>query len=295
MSEVTGTTRIVGLVGDPIAHSLSPVMHNAAYERLGLDWVYVALPAPAPASAQKVFEVAHELGFVGLNVTMPYKPLAVQSAGEVDASAEAVGGANTLLVKDGLLRAYNTDGEGIVASLANDGELKVSGSRVVVLGTGPTATAATHALVRAGAAEVTVVSRDLSRSTRVISSVRDGGKTKLVALEYVEAGPAVVTADAIVNATSLGMRAGDGSPLVREWLQPHHIILDVVYGTPMPTVLLTDARAAGAHAFDGLGMLVEQGALSLEIFASLPAGQAPRGLMRAVAEKALAAKRRHAG
>lgn len=293
MGTVTGRTRIAGLVGDPVAHSLSPVMHNAAYDRLGLDWVYVAFPAGSAAAAESVFSAARDTGFVGLNVTMPYKRLALDSADVVHEDAAAVGGANTLSVIDGLIHAFNTDGDGLVASLAVDGDVDVRGTRVVVFGTGPTAASTVHALARHGAAEVTVVSRDLARSTALIASLPRPSATVLRASTYEDAGPATVVAHVLVNATSLGMRATDGSPVVREWLQPHHVVLDVVYGTHEPTRLVDDARGEGARAFDGLGMLVEQGALALERWAGLPAGVAPRSLMRAVAEAELRRMRAH--
>lgn len=282
---ITGRTAVAGLLGNPVSHSLSPAMHNAVYERLGLDWVYVALGAPDETTAVEVVDMACRVGFVGLNVTMPYKTLALRQANVVDRCAAEVGGANVLKVVDGSLHAYNTDGQGVVESLKVDGGLDVVGSRVVVLGTGPTAASAVHALVRARAGSVTVVSRDLARASALISRFSaSSGSTSLVAVPYQAASPPVVIADAIVNATVLGMKGSDESPLVSEWLQPHHVVLDVVYGTEEPTKLVEDARAAGAAAFDGLGMLVEQGAATIEIWAGLEPGSVPRGLMRAVAE-----------
>lgn len=199
-----------GLLGFPVAHSLSPVMHNAAYEALGLPWHYELCPCQTHDDAAVFLAGAESDGFLGLNVTMPYKKLALSAASVPDRMAELAGGANVLTFCDGECFCANTDGAGIVAALEGEGGLEVSGGTFLVCGTGPTAGAAASALVLGGASLVFVMSRKAASARAFTAAV---GLDRLVPVTYGEAADVLPRVSGVVDATPVGMKAGDVSPL----------------------------------------------------------------------------------
>jgi len=288
---INGSTRLVGVIGWPIEHSLSPVMHNAAYELLGFDWVYLPLPVRDSADIPAVVAALRALPFVGFNVTMPYKQVMLELCDEVAAQARLAGAVNTVQVVDGKLMGYNTDGRGLLESLRDDAGFTPEGKRAVVLGSGGAAGAIVAALVLAGVAHMTIVSRDPAHADGIISRLTPHARnTELVVVSAgEEAGPLVKAADLVINSTPLGMRPGDPMPLQPEWLHSGQVVSDMIYN-PADTPLLRAAVAAGATPLGGLGMLVAQGAISLEIWNGDSTISAPRGVMREAAEAALAAE-----
>ena len=291
VSRISGTTRLAGVTGWPIGHTLSPAMHNAAYEEMGLDWLYLPLPVEHVRDLPRLTEALRVLPFVGMNVTMPYKEPVMELCDEVATVAELAGAVNTVHVTDGRLIGYNTDGRGLVEALAEDADFTPRGARIVVLGAGGAAAAALVAFVLEGAASVTVVNRTLANAERMIA--RLDGRTRETAICAVrpdaDAREAVAGADLLVNATPLGMRPGDDLPVPAEWLHEHLVVADMVY-RPAVTPLLAEATLAGARATGGLGMLVAQGATSIEIWDDDERQRAPRPTMRAAASAALAAR-----
>lgn len=289
MVRITGTTQLAGVIGWPIEHSLSPAMHNAVYEELGLDWAYVPLPVADEIGLRRVVAAIRALPFVGFNVTMPYKAEVLELCDEVATAASMAGAVNTVHCVDGRLVGYNTDGRGLLESLHDDAGFSPEGKRVVVLGAGGAAGAAIVALICGRAAGVDVVSRDLVRAEKIVARVTPHLKSaEADAFTFDDAEQVVRDADLIVNATSLGMRAGDPSPIPASWIRGEQVVLDMVYGSEAPTALLTDARAAGAVALDGLGMLVGQGATAVDIWNEGRDGRTPRETMRRAAEAELA-------
>jgi shikimate dehydrogenase len=265
---ITGATRVVGVIGDPVEHSRSPAMHNAAFDALDLDWVYVALPVPRGEGAAAVRSV-RALGLAGLNVTMPHKPDAATACDELAPAAAALGAVNTVVVGgDGALVGQSTDGDGFLRALGDEGVV-LAGRRCVVLGAGGAARAIAHALGGAGA-DVTVSARreDAARSAAALAP---GG----TAIGFGDVP--VETFDLVVNATPLGMR-GEPPPFDPAHLRAGQFIYDTVY--PAETPLLAAARAGGAGAAGGLGMLVHQGALSFELWTGCTP---PLDVMRAAA------------
>jgi shikimate dehydrogenase len=264
----TGSTRVAGVIGDPVAHSRSPAIHNAAFAATGLDWVYLAFPVPAGEGGAAVRAMT-PLGIAGLNVTMPHKANAAAACGELRPTATALGVVNTIArLPDGTIVGDSTDGEGFLRALADDG-VEVAGCRVVVLGAGGAARAVVHAVGRAGG-EVGVWARraDRARATAALAPT-----ARVVTLD------AVATADLVVNATSVGMAAGDPSPVDPDLLHPGQHVVDLIYH-PVDTPLLAAARAAGASAANGLGMLVHQAALAFEWWTGV---DAPLDAMRGAA------------
>jgi len=264
---ITGTTRVVGIIGDPVGHSRSPAMQNAAFDALELDWVYVAFPVRRGEGEAAVRAVA-TLGLAGLNVTMPHKADAAPACDDLSSEAAALGAVNTVVNADGTLAGHSTDGDGFLGALDDEG-IAVAGQRAVVVGAGGAGRAITHALGRVGA-HVTVAARrpDAARSA---ASLAPGGVA--VGLDEL----AVERFDVVVNATPIGM---DGEPPPFDTALLHHgqFVFDTVY--PVETPLLRAARARGLRAAGGLGMLVHQGALSFSLWTGV---EPPLEVMRAAA------------
>jgi shikimate dehydrogenase len=243
-------------------------MHNAAFTALDLDWVYVALPVPRGEGAAAVRAVP-VLGLAGLNVTMPHKADAAKACDDLAPAAAALGALNTVVARgDGKLVGHSTDGEGFLRALDDEGVI-VSGRRCVVLGAGGAARAIAHALGGAGA-DVTVAARreDAARSAATLAP---GGTATSFD------GVPVETFDLVVNATPLGMHR-EAPPFDSGRLHAGQFVYDTVY--PAKTPLLNAARARGARAAGGLGMLVHQGALSFELWTGCAP---PLDVMRAAA------------
>ena len=286
--DINGGTRLAGVIGWPIEHSLSPAMHNAAYSRLGLDWVYLPLPVRESADVPAVVTAIRSLPFVGFNVTMPYKRLMLELCDEVAAQAKLAGAVNTVQVVDGRLMGYNTDGRGLLESLRDEAGFAPEGKRAVVLGSGGAAGAIVAALVLARVAHMTIVSRDPAHADELIARMEPyAHDTELTVVQTGdESGPLVRAADLVINSTPLGMRPGDASPVNGEWLHAGQVVSDMIYSPP-DTPLLRAAQASGARTLGGLGMLVAQGAISLEIWNGDSTVSAPRDVMRDAACAAL--------
>jgi shikimate dehydrogenase len=250
---ITGATRAVGIIGDPVGHSRSPAMHNAAFDALGLDWVYVAFPVARGHGAAAVRAVT-TLGLAGLNVTMPHKADAAAACDDLAPEAAALGAVNTVVNADGTLAGHSTDGDGFLRAVEDEG-VKVAGLGVLVIGAGGAARAIAHALGRVGA-HVTVAARRPDAARSAASLAPDGDAVGFD-------GIVVEGFDLIVNATPLGMD-GEAPPFDVAKLHPGQFVYDAVY--PVETPLLREARARGVRATGGLGMLVHQGALSFSLW-----------------------------
>ena len=288
VARVSGSTLLAGVTGWPLGHTLSPAIHNAAYEAMGLDWLYVPLPVEHVRDLPRLAETLRVLPFVGINVTMPYKEAVMELCDEVDTVAELAGAVNTVRVTEGRIVGHNTDVGGLVEALAQEVGFTARGADVVVLGAGGAAAAALVAFVLEGAASVTVVNRTVSKAEAMIARIADRARGTAVAA--VETGPdaglAVAGSRLLVNATPLGMREGDPLPIPAEWLRDDLVVADMVY-RPSVTPLMAAAELVGARVMGGLGMLVAQGAASIEIWNVDGSRRAPRDTMRAAAIAAL--------
>lgn len=264
---------VAAVIGHPVAHSLSPALHNAAFAAAGLDWVYVAFDV-APGAAGAALDAMRTLGIAGLSVTMPHKEDVAAAVDALDPAAAALRSANTVVREaDGRLVGHSTDGAGFVASLAEAG-VTVAGRRVVVLGAGGAARSVVDALGRAGAADVVVVNRTTARAEQAAALTTAG---------RVGSPADVPAAEIVVNATSIGMGTTE-VPLDPGLLRAGQVVADLVYH-PLETALLAAARAAGCTVVDGLGMLVHQAVLQQELWT----GRRPDpGVMRAAADAELA-------
>ncbi len=283
-------TKLAGVIGWPLDHTLSPAIHNAAYAAMGLNWVYIPMPLRSGGDLMRVASAIRVLPFVGFNVTMPYKRLMLNICDEVATAARLAGAVNAVHVDDGRLIGYNTDGRGFVESLRQDADFDVKGKRAVVIGTGGAAGAAFVGLLLERAGHVTIAGRRLDAAEvmidNVVSSLR---QTVAVAVELgPKAREAVEAADLVINATPLGMAPSDELPVPPEWIQPGQVVADMVY-RPAVTPFMDAAAARGARTLGGLGMLIDQGAIAIEIWNQGSQAVAPRDVMRAAATEALGA------
>ncbi len=288
---VTGRTKLAGLIGWPLDHSLSPVMHNAAYEALHLDWVYVPLPVQDSSDIYRFFGALSVLPFVGVNVTTPYKQIMLDLCDEVAMLAQMAGAVNTVHCADGRTIGYNTDGRGLLEAIETETGFVPEGRRVVLLGAGGAAGAAFVSLVLGKAAHIAVVNRSPERAEELLgrmSAHMRGTESEVVALGDT-AREAVDAADLIVNATTVGMNPEDPSPIPAEWIKPTHLVTDMVYRSGS-TRLLDAARAAGAQTVDGLAMLVCQAAIAIDIWNPSAQNTTPRDVLKQAALDEIAAR-----
>ena len=250
-------TSFLGVLGWPLDHTLSPVIHNAAFRRLGLDWVYLAF-AVEPERLGVAVDGLRALGALGANVTMPHKEAVIQHLDELSGDARAIGAVNTVQRIGDKLVGHNTDVDGFTAFLSDDAGLDVEGWSCTVLGAGGAARAVVKSLQRLDAGEITVAGR---RADQLDGFEGLGGDLRTVS--WNEVAGAARDADLVVNATPLGMNGED--PLPDTSLREGQVVVDLVYDPPQ-TPLVEKARAAGAAGWGGLGMLVHQAAASLRLW-----------------------------
>jgi shikimate dehydrogenase len=276
---LNGETRVAGVIGWPVRHSLSPPMQNAAFAALGLNWVYVPF-AVAPERVGEALGALRGLDLAGLNVTIPHKAAVLPYLDELAPGARLLGGANTIVHREGRLVGYSTDGEGFLRSLQEAGE-EVAGKRVTLIGAGGSARAVGLALCQAGVAGLTVLNRTVEKAEGLVAALAEmapGSQVAAGGLGEAGARAAVSEAEIVIDSTAVGMYPHqEVAPVVPgEWLQPGQRVCDLTYN-PRETVLLKAARAQGARTLDGTGMLIYQGALALELWT----GQvAPVAVMR---------------
>lgn len=274
---MSAQTRTVGIIGWPVAHSLSPRIHNAAFGALGLDWVYVPLPVEA-SDVDRAFPGLVALGFSGANVTMPHKTVAAERVDTLSDDARRLRAVNTLVVEGSTVHGHNTDAPGFDRFLRHDAGFDPRGRSALIFGAGGAARACALALVRGGAASLIVAARDPARTEPLEAAIEGFGMdVRVVAFPEVDQ----VQADLIVNATPLG--AGDES-LPTPPILEGSLVVDLLYD-PAVTSLQTSARSAGAIAFGGIGLLLHQAALSFELWTGR---QPPLDVMSAAALAALA-------
>ncbi len=279
MQAITGKTSLVGLIGWPLGHSLSPIMHNVAFAELGLDWAYVPLPVH-PDDVEPALSGLAALNFGGVNVTVPHKQAVMRYLDELSESARLTGAVNTIHIQEGKYFGYNSDAIGFLNSL-HEVDCNPKGLRVAVLGAGGAARAVVYALTRSEAASVVVLNRTAKRAAFLVDDLADAFPASRLSFE--ELIPPALAAldghvDMVVNTTSVGMYPNvEASPWPAEVPIPKEAIFcDLVYN-PQETVFLAQARLTGATIISGLGMLVHQGAFAFEKWTGR---QAPIEVMR---------------
>ena len=259
---INGQTKFVGLIGYPVEHSLSPAMHNSAFAALNLNWCYVPLPVHPERLGEAVAGL-RAMSFVGANVTVPNKEAVMSYLDEVTPEAQAIGAVNTIVMREGKSIGHNTDWQGFLTALS-EGGFDPRGRRAVVLGAGGAARAVVYALAHAGA-QVTVLNRTLARAQALVQGSSPLFPSLPLTLQTLK--EQTTEAHLLVNATPVGTWPEVGKSIWPEDLAfPSHLtVFDLVYN-PRQTKLLRQARAAGAKAVGGLGMLVHQGAVAFELW-----------------------------
>src|SRR5436305_3082307 len=277
----------LGVLGDPVAHSLSPEMQNAALKHCKTDMQYARFHVRA-SELRPALRFLRELDFIGVNVTVPHKIAAFAQIDETDETATRAGAVNTIRIRDRKLIGSNTDGEGFLRAIRSEFSVDVRDLRVMIIGAGG---GTGHAIAWQCALEncerLVLVNRTLEKAIALVDRLRPffagprvlGPVARLEAVPWDEAALRAQLAhvDLIVNATPLGMNPSDPSPIPARLLAPHHMVFDCVYG-PSKTSLLRAADEAGARGANGLSMLLHQGALSFSIWFNR---EAPIAAMRA--------------
>ena len=249
---IDGHTLLAGVIGWPVAHSRSPLMHNFWLEKSGVNGVYVPLPV-APGQFETAVHGLRAAGFRGVNVTIPHKEAAYRIVDRLDRSAERSGSVNTLVfAENGTIEGYSTDGDGFVANVEAHG-IEVAGGRALLLGAGGAARAIAASLLDRGV-KVIVANRTRARA-QVLAASLDG----IEVIDWEQAGQALPSCTLLVNTTSIGMEGvADGAfPFSLEQASPDLVVCDIVY-VPRQTGLLEQAAARGLRTVDGLGMLIHQ-------------------------------------
>lgn len=263
---ISGTTSLVGLIGWPVEHSLSPAMHNAAFAELDCDFAYVPLPV-RPELVEQALKGLMALNFVGTNVTVPHKQAVMRYLDDLSEAARLTGAVNTIHLQDGHLLGYNTDAIGFLNSLEEAG-WGPQGMRVAVLGAGGAARAVVYALARSGVDSMVVLNRTAERAAFLVDDLNEAFPDSAMTFKPLTSEALAAVADQVdlvVNTTSVGMYPDEeSSPWPADVPMPAQVTFcDLVYN-PLETVFLTHAKAAGAPTIDGLGMLVHQGAFAFE-------------------------------
>jgi len=279
----------LGIIGYPIAHSISPIFQQAALDHCGIDATYQAYEV-APDDVGRFVNDLRRDGAWGINVTVPHKEAVIPHLDEVDDWATAAGAVNTIVNRDGRLTGHNTDGLGFLRALQDEGGFVPEGGRVLILGAGGAARGVVLALSRAKVATLIIANRTLERAQR-LADLAHSADTEGIAipLDGKDLTEAAGAADLIVNCTTIGMSHGPdeaGSPLPAESITSTVLVNDLVYN-PLETPLLKAAAQAGATCLGGILMLVYQGAASFEMWTGR---DAPVAVMLEAATKAMASR-----
>ena len=293
MITITGKTNLVGLLGEPVNHSLSPVMHNAAYEEMGLDWCYIAIPCDK-TNLEKVTTALRVIDFKGLNVTIPHKQEVLKACSTLTSTANDIQAVNTLIPEiNNKWIGANTDVEGFIMPLKNQ---NLNKKNVVVIGCGGSARAVVMGLNNLNVKKITIIGRNDNSLDIFIKNMKKLSTKKKISIEAINNKKLDVTtyieeADLIVNTTPIGMNRkkieNENIPLgnrVWENLSNKTILYDLIY-TPRPTNWLKLGQEKNCFIIDGLDMLVEQGALSIKLWSGF--NEIPTQIMKSSAKKHL--------
>jgi len=274
---------LCGIIGDPIEHSMSPAMHNAAFEKTGIDYLYLPFRVKKEELGGAI-EGMKALNIRGLNVTIPHKVDVIRFLDELDPLAEKIGAVNTIVNHDGFLKGYNTDAAGFLQALLERG-IEPAGKNVVILGAGGAARAISFILVERGS-NLLMLNRTLSKAEECAARIADffNKEAKAMELNRENLASALSKADILINTTSVGMSPNtDETPVSSDLLVPSLTVCDIVYN-PIKTRLLKEVEETGAKTVGGVDMLVWQGALAFEKWTGL---RAPVEVMRKVVTEAL--------
>ncbi|WP_028309450.1 shikimate dehydrogenase [Desulfitibacter alkalitolerans] len=267
-NKINAKTNLIGIIGNPVGHSLSPLIHNHLFELLNLNYVYLAFDVKPELLIDAVHGLT-ALGAKGFNVTVPHKEKIMGLLDHVEKNAQIIGAVNTVLVENGRIIGYNTDVAGFKKSIEESG-FCTAGEVVTVLGAGGAARAAIIGLIELGAREVNIINRNEKRTQDIIDFYRANGIDNIKSIPTMHTDEAVRQSRLIINATSVGMKGylPNESPISPEYFTAGMWVCDLVYN-PLETVFLSEAKKRGCNIINGLHMLVHQGADSFKIWTKI--------------------------
>ena len=282
--KLSGHTTPFAVLGHPIGHTLSPVMHNAAIAELGMDAIYLAFDV-SPERLMDVLGAMKDMGFAGVNLTVPLKEVALRGLSELDDSARLLGAVNTVHFSNEGAIGYNTDGDGFLKAFEEAFGRDIAGSSVCVLGTGGAGRAVALVCARDGASSLLLFDVDVARAGTLANELatQGGGATVEVLDDAANLASVAQQADVVIHATPVGMKEGDVSIVGSDAFRDGQCVFDLIYHVP-ETVVMKAAAAGGAATANGLGMLLHQGARALEIWTGR---EAPVATMRTALEEAV--------
>lgn len=272
MSGITGKTKVTGIFGSPVEHSFSPLMHNAAFASLGLDYLYAAFRV-APENLAPAVASIRVLGMRGVNITIPHKQAVIPWLDNIHPSAQIIGAVNTIVNDEGRLTGYNTDGQGFVRALREEAGIAAQGLQVAILGCGGAARGVGVELALSGAKTIFLLNRRTEKAEELAGVITAHSTTKAVVLPWNEEGLEQLPEKLLlINATPMGMHPDIDSspPLIEQFIKSTWLVADLIYN-PLQTKLLRIAQAKGCQTLSGLGMLLFQGAIAFELWTGYPA------------------------
>lgn len=257
-------------MGDPIAHSKSPAMHNAALQAAGVNGMYMPLHV-RPEQLESAIRGIVALGYRGVNVTIPHKEQVMQYLDVIDESARLIGAVNTIVNEEGKLTGYNTDGIGYVRSLKEEAVPELAGKRIAVLGAGGAARGVIYALALEKPEQISILNRTADRAVALASDLRAHGLGDITGSGMEEAAAVLASADIVINTTAAGMHPHvDDVPVDPALIRAGAAVSDLIYN-PLETRLLRESRQRGCTVHGGLGMFIYQGAVAFEHWLGIPA------------------------
>ena len=270
---ISGKTKITGLFGDPVAHSLSPAMHNAAFAHANLDYIYIPYHV-TPDNLKRAVSSIKALNITGVNVTVPHKQAVLSYLDHIDASATRCSAVNTIINHDGILTGYNTDGTGFIDSLKEYG-FDPKNKQVVILGAGGSARAIAAALLDNHVSQITIMNRSVEKAEQLAEALGQSHTFSVMPL-LSSFCPTIYHTNLVINTLSIPFKQKDGDWLVDLSCAAGALFYDLRYGN-MPSDFLTYAKEIKSPGLDGLGMLIHQGARAFELFTDK---KAPIHIMR---------------
>jgi shikimate dehydrogenase len=271
-----GDKTICGIIGNPLGHTLSPIMHNAAFKELGVNYVYLSFEIHENELKNNL-DLLKEKGFRGLSVTHPFKIKVMNYLDDIDEEAKEIGAVNTIVNDVGKLKGYNTDSFGALEAMRRNGvDIEKGGKKFLILGAGGAARALTVPLVKRGN-EVMIVNRTHQRGEELAQMLKKFGKAEALTLDEIDV--VMDGVEILINCTPVGMKDGpEGSPLPTKLIRKDIIVFDMVY-SPKDTPLLLAAKELGAKVIYGYEMFIHQGAKAFELWTG---ESAPAEVMRKI-------------
>ncbi len=282
--QINGETKIVGVIGFPIEHTASPLMHNAAFQHLGLNYIYLPFLVK-PGELKKAVEGLKALNVKGFNVTIPYKNEVANYVDELKGEASFIHSVNTVVREGDRFIGYSTDGEGFMKSLEEEG-IKIKGKSVLIIGAGGASTAISFSLLKEGISSLYIINRGKERGEKLrnlLLKIYPNSPIHFFPLERKVFPSLLPEVDILINSTPIGMREGDPLLFNPDFLPSHTVICDIVY-KPLYTPLIEEAKKRGNKVVTGLGMLLHQGAIAFRLWTGV---EPPLEVMKEALYKAL--------